>query len=384
MAIIDKRKSGKNKSVDNRQRFIKRYKHNIKKSIEDQSGSITDSTKGRKAIIDTKDLQEPDFNFDTNTGSNDRVLPGNKEFKSGDKIRKPKNQDSAHGSGGGNGGGGEDQFSFVLSKEEFIDLYFSDLALPNFIKQSLKDNKKHKMVRAGYSKDGIPPRLDILKTFKQSIARRIASQEENPRFLDDIDLRFKYFVKKPFPICQAHVFFLMDVSGSMGQYEKDLAKKFFTLLYLFLNKEYEKVTVTFVRHTEEAKAVTETEFFHSRESGGTIVSQGLKLINEIIDTTLNLNEINVYIAQASDGDNFRDDDEPCVIELEKVLNKVQYFAYIQTEESNRAAYKKRNDIDDLFDLYNVVAQHHEKLNLKRVNSPAEIYPVLKELFSKDN
>lgn len=381
MTIIDKRKAGKNKSVENRQRFIKRYKQHIKKSIEENDGSVSDAANNRRAKISKKDLKEPDFNLDSDTGRHKRVLPGNKQFESGDRISKgSKSGKRAGKEGGGDSGEEEDSFSFVLTKDEFIDIYFSELALPDFIKQSLKDTKKMKWLRSGYSKEGIPPRLDILKTFKQAIARRIAT--ESSRFLDEIDLRYKHFVKKPVPILHAHVFFLMDVSGSMGEYEKMLAKKFFTLLYMFLNKEYEKIEVSFIRHTTDAQEVTEYEFFYSRESGGTIVSTGLRLVNEIINDRINLSETNVYVAQASDGDNYYNDETACMEELQKLLEKVQYFAYIQTEEEERAEYKAEHDLDDLFDLYGLAAQENRKLNIKRIFSPEDIYPVFKELFSK--
>jgi len=391
MTIIDKRKSGKNKSVDNRQRFVKRYKQHIKKSIEEDAakGSITDSTKKRKATVSNKDLAEPEFSLDPKTGKSQRVLPGNKEYSAGDRIRKD-NSSSGRGTGGSNSGGGEDEFSFVLSEEEFIEIYFSEMALPNFIKQSLKDTKKYKLVRSGYSKDGIPPRLDLLKTFKQAIARKVAAKahkeetDHKSPFLDDIDMRYKHFTRKPFPIRHAKVFFLMDVSGSMGEYEKSMAKKFFVLLYLFLKREYDKVDVSFVRHTEEAKEVTEEKFFYSRESGGTIVSKGLAIINDIIDKDVKLHETNVYVAQASDGDNWYSDEAECEAELRSLLDKVQYFAYIQTESEERQLWKEDNDAEDLYDLYDKVAQDNPKLNIRKVNNPTEIYPVLKDLFKKEH
>lgn len=376
MTIIDKRKSGKNKSVENRQRFVKRYKNHIKKSIHEQDGSVTDGPSNRRVKISKKDLHEPDFNLDPSTGRGQRVLPGNKDFGVGDRIRKPESG-QGRGTSGGNGGGGEDDFSFVLTKDEFIDIYFSEMELPNFIKKSLKDNSKTKLVRAGYTKEGIPPRLDILKTVKQSIARRVATGSE--RFLDEIDLRYKLFVQKPFPIKSAHVFFLMDVSGSMGEYEKMLAKKFFMLLHLFLTTQYEKISVTFVRHTESASEVTENEFFYSRESGGTIVSVGLAKVNEIIDTKVNLNETNVYVAQASDGDNWFSDQIQCVDQLETLLDKVQYMAYIQTETDAVSAW--RGGEDSLIDTYMRVS--NKKLNCRRVANPQDVYPVLKDLFKKE-
>lgn len=381
MNIIDKRKSGKNQSVGNRQKFIKRYKDKIKESI-DQSGNITDSLSKRKATVSKRDIDEPDFNLDPTTGKRSRVYPGNKKYSVGNTIKKDKKKAGQRG----NAGQGEDDFNFVLTKEEFMSLYFEDMALPDFVKKSLKDNSVYKMVRSGFSKEGIPPRLDVLRTFKQAIARHIATSEnedETEIELDDVDLRYKYFVKKPIPMVKAHIFFLMDVSGSMGEHEKTLAKKFFLLFYLFLNKEYEKVDITFVRHTEDAKECTEQEFFYSTESGGTIVSEGLKLVNKIIDEKVDINQVNVYVAQASDGDNWSSDSGDCLEQLESLLQKVQYFAYVQVEDEYRMEMKKSMDWEDLYDLYKYVAQSQPKLNIKRVIEPEDVYPVLKELFAKE-
>ncbi len=381
MTIIDKRKSGKNQSAGNRQRFVKRYKEQIKRSIDAQSGSITDSLKGRKATVSKKDINEPDFNLDTSTGRGKRVLPGNKQFNVGDKISKRKTGDKK-GTSGSQDGEGVDEFTFVLTKEEFIELYFEDMALPDFIKKSMKNTNQYKLTRAGFTTEGIPPRLDIIKTFKQSMARRIATKSN--RYLDDLDLRYRLFIKKPFPILSAHIFFLIDVSGSMGEFEKLLAKKFFLLLYLFLNKEYEKVEITFIRHTQDAQECSEQEFFYSQETGGTIVSEGLKLINSIIDERIDLAETNVYVAQASDGDNWWDDALTCLNELEKVLGKVQYFAYIQTEDIDRFNYKQaQSNHKDLFDFYALELKNHKNLSIVRAHRQEDIYPVIKQLFSKD-
>lgn len=380
MSIIDKRNMGKNKSINNRQKFIKRYKNVIYKSIHDTT--ITDATKSKTATINKKDLREPCFNLDTSSGRIKRILPGNRTFKVGDRVNK--NKSSVKGEGGGGQQGRElDEFTFVLTKEEFISIYFEDMCLPNFIKKSLKDSYKFKLARSGYSKDGIPPRLDLLKTFKQSLARKIATKSDT-RFLDPFDLRYKYYTQKPFPILQAHIFFLMDVSGSMGEFEKTIAKKFFLLLYLFLTKEYEKVTFSFIRHTTEAQECSEEEFFYSTESGGTIISSGLGLINKIIDERLNLNECNIYVAQASDGDNLTSDIVDCAKELLEVIDKVQYFSYIQTENAEVTNWKREYNIEDLYDVYEMVAKENKKLNIKRVHDMAEVFPVLKNLFSSEN
>jgi len=172
----------------------------------------------------------------------------------------------------------------------------------------------------------------------------------------------------------------MDVSGSMGEHEKLLAKKFFLLFYLFLEKEYKTVEIIFIRHTQEAKEVDENEFFYGRVTGGTIVSSGLNLINKIIEDRIDENTSNIYVAQASDGDNFENDGE-CVEALTVLLAKVQYFAYVQTEDFRRRQTKMKYDIKDLWDTYGKVGD--KKLNKGRLYSPTDVYPVLRNLFKKE-
>lgn len=381
MSITDKRAAGKNKSVGNRQKFIKRYKQRIKRSVDDiaDSKGITDVLTDRKITIDNDEIDEPNFGFDPKTGEKDFVAPGNKNLQKGDKIYdKPESDED--GTAGSEEGEGLDGFSFVLTKEEFLDLYFSDMELPDFIKESLAGSNKYKFKRTGYSKDGIPPRLDLLKTLKQAMARRIATKSD--RYLDDIDLRYKHFTKQPFPVKHATMILLMDVSGSMGEFEKMVAKKFFLLLYLFLHKVYKNVDVIFVAHTQDAKEVTEHEFFYGQETGGTIVSSGLTLVRDIIKNRLNLDTTNVYIAQASDGDNWERDDNLPESLLTELLGMVQYFAYIQTEHSERLRIKQTYNIKDLMTVYSKLAETHRNMQARHVTAEDEVYPVLRSLFEK--
>ncbi len=414
MTIVDRRKTSKNKSVGNRQKFIKRYKSRIKRSVDEIASEkgITDVLRDRKITIDQDEIEEPAFNFDMSTGKRDVVFTGNKTLQKGDKVTRPP-QSEEEGTEGSEDGEGLDDFTFTLTKEEFLELYFSDMQLPDFIKESMKGNVKYKQKRSGYSKEGIPPRLDLLKTLKQSMARRIATKskcecvhtlEQNlslkrrvevqglkcekctgtgikaQRYLDDIDLRYKHFTKHPFPVKQATMILLMDVSGSMGEFEKGLAKKFFLLLYLFLNKMYKQVDLIFISHTQEAAEVTEHEFFYGQESGGTIVSSGLKLAKDIIDGRIDLNTTNVYISQASDGDNWSGDDEIAASLVEDLLSKVQYFTYIQTEEASRKERKQRYGIKDVMTLYKELEATHKNLKARHVCEESEVYPVLRSLF----
>lgn len=410
MSITDKRKAGNNKSVGNRQKFLKRYKSRIKRSVEDIASDkgITDVLKDRKITINKDDIQEPNFNFDLSTGERDMVFPGNKDKSIGDRIYRPE-EGEGQGTEGSEDGEGLDDFSFTLTKDEFLDLYFSDMQLPDFVKESMKGSTKVKWKRTGYSKDGIPPRLDLVKTLKQGMARRIATKKvcecvpklsasqwaatgnddclkcegtgiKRQRYLDDVDLRYKHFTKQPFPVRQATMICLMDVSGSMGEFEKMLAKKFFLLLYLFLHKVYKNVEVIFVSHTQEAQEVTEHEFFYGQETGGTIVSAGLDLVNRIIDERIDTTTTNVYISQASDGDNWGGDENLSTSILEQLLSKVQYFAYIQTEDARRRDQKARYGVKDLMHLYEGIAKAHKNLQARHVSNESEVYPVLRSLF----
>jgi uncharacterized sporulation protein YeaH/YhbH (DUF444 family) len=379
MSITDKRKAGNNKSVGNRQKFLKRYKSRIKRSVENIASDkgITDVLKDRKVTIDKDEISEPNFNFDLTTGERDLVFPGNKNKSIGDKIYQPEQEEGA-GIEGSEEGEGLDEFSFTLTKDEFLELYFSDMCLPDFIKESMKGSTKTKWKRTGYSKDGIPPRLDLVKTLKQALARRMATGSK--RYLDDVDLRYKHFTKQPFPVRQATMICLMDVSGSMGEFEKMLAKKFFLLLYLFLHKIYKNVEVIFVSHTIEASEVTEHEFFYGQETGGTVVSSGLELVNNIINERIDLTTTNVYISQASDGDNWTGDDKLSSELLGQLLDKVQYFAYIQTEDPERRRNKEKYKVKDLMHLYDEIARSHKNLQARHVTDESEVYPVLRSLF----
>lgn len=408
MTIVDRRKTGKNKSVGNRQKFIKRYKSRIKRSVDKiaESTGITDILRDRQVTIDQDEIEEPYFGYDMATGERDIILTGNKTLRKGDKVKRPPSSED-EGYDGSDTGEGLDDFTFTLTKEEFLELYFSDMSLPNFIKEAMAGSSKWKLKRSGYSKEGIPPRLDLVKTLKQGLARRIATRVQcdwcacgdvlsvypecerclgtgyvKQRYLDDIDLRYKHFTRHPVPIRQATMILLMDVSGSMGEFEKMLAKKFFLLLYLFLHKVYNEVNVIFISHTQDAKEVTEHEFFYGQETGGTIVSSGLALAKEIIDSRIDLDTTNVYISQASDGDNWEGDEVLTTGLVEELLSKVQYFAYIQTEDARRKEMKARRGVSDVMTLYSELEQTHKNLRAKHVCDESEVYPVLRSLFEE--
>ncbi len=194
-------------------------------------------------------------------------------------------------------------------------------------------------------------------------------------FLDDIDLRYHQQILEPVPCSKAVMFCIMDVSGSMDQATKDLAKRFFILLYLFLDRHYEKTDIVFIRHHTVASEVDEHEFFYSRESGGTVVSSALKLTQEVIDERYPTSEWNIYAAQASDGDNWPDDSARCKQLLDNLLPKLQYFAYVEIAQRDNVLWKSYLSIE---------AEHSDTFAMQHITSAADIYPVLRELFRKQD
>ncbi len=415
--IIDRRLNGKNKSMVNRQRFLRRYRSHIKEAVADAVNrrSITDMDRGEQISIPTKNTHEPRISHGSG-GKQTRVYPGNKQFDTGDELEKPQQGGGGQGSGqASNQGEGEEDFSFYITKDEFLNYIFDDLALPNMVKKSLAQTKNFKTRRAGFVSEGTPNNLSVVKSMRNAHARRIGMGAGKRRklkelqaqladaeaagnaslitelqesiadierrlklipFLDDIDLRYRNQVKVPTPTSKAVMFCLMDVSGSMTQDVKDIAKRFYLLLYLFLEKNYEHIEIVFIRHHTSAKEVDEQEFFYSRETGGTIVSSALKLMHQIVTERYNQGDWNIYAAQASDGDNWDDDSPLCSkILTEELLPQVQYFSYIEITPNQHQA---------LWEAYQTVRSSYKKqFAMAQIRGPEDIFPVFRELFAKE-
>ena len=415
--IIDRRGAGKNKSIGNRERFLRRYKAQIREAVQKAiSGrSIRGIESGESISIPRKDVSEPVFRHGSG-GKREMVHPGNREYVTGDKIQRPG------GGGGGSGGSqasadgeGSDDFVFQLSKEDFMQVFFEDLALPNMVRTQLTETPEYVNRRAGYSADGVPTNIHMVRSMRGALARRItlgakarrelreceaklAAAEADPSarpseikdlkiriealrrridripFLDPIDLRYRHRVKVPVPSSKAVMFCLMDVSSSMDEARKDLAKRFFMLLYLFLNRHYERIDIVFIRHHSQAAEVDEEQFFHSTESGGTVVSSALELADKIRRERYDPQQWNIYMAQASDGDNWADDCSRCREILEQgILPFVRYFAYVQVAEPEQ----------NLWEEYARLAGDHPQFAMRKAGDPADIYPVFRDLFRKE-
>jgi uncharacterized sporulation protein YeaH/YhbH (DUF444 family) len=197
-------------------------------------------------------------------------------------------------------------------------------------------------------------------------------------FLDEVDLRYRYRVAVSAPSARAVMFCLMDVSASMDERKKDLAKRFFTLLYLFLTRKYERVELIFIRHTDEAQEVDEDTFFYDTQSGGTVVFSALELMQQICAARYPKSEWNIYAAQASDGDAFGADPAKSARFLREYLLPIsRYFAYIEVPDDNSPG------TSSLWVEYEQLREPDLNFAMKRVFQPQEIYPVFRDLFRKE-
>jgi uncharacterized sporulation protein YeaH/YhbH (DUF444 family) len=415
--LIDRRLNDKHKSAGNRERFLRRFRAQIKNAVSKalKERGVTDIENGEKISVPVKDISEPIFSH-SQGGIWEQVHPGNREFVKGDEFERPPKSGSGSGAGkASDAGEGEDAFAFELSKEEFLNFFFDDLELPNLVKTQLANIQSFQQVRAGYASEGTPNNIDIIRSLKGAMGRRIALagvsfsrlkelEEELARvlkneehdsslvlvlqeeikqlrarlssipYIDPFDLKYTNRVRRPKPCTQAVMFCVMDVSGSMDEYKKEVAKRFFILLYLFLSRNYEHIEVIFIRHHTQAYEVNEDEFFHARDTGGTVVSSALKLVAKIITERYKPADWNIYIAQASDGDNWDTDSTLCYKLLqEKLMPVTQYYAYIEITEG---------EPQNLWYEYEKLAAEHKHFAMRRLQKASEIYPVFRDLFKK--
>ncbi|HEY4114323.1 MAG TPA: YeaH/YhbH family protein [Rhizomicrobium sp.] len=427
--FIDRRLNPKGKSLGNRQRFLRRARAQIREAVQKslKDAAVADIDKDRKIKISSKGTKEPRFRLDPKSGGeHDFVLPGNKEFMPGDEIKKPRS-----GDGGGSGkqaadyAEGEDDFEFTMTQEEILDIFFEDLELPNLVRTTLKETPSKTWKRAGITTAGSPNQINLIRTMRNAQGRRLALKRPKTEhvqalaaeldaleradqpdrekiaalkerlalleakrkwiaYIDPVDVRFNSFAEQPVPTSQAVMFCLMDVSGSMGEREKDLAKRFYMLLHLFLKRRYDKVDIVFIRHTHDAQEVDEQEFFYSRQSGGTIVSTALDKMLEIQKERYATADWNIYAAQASDGYTQSGDARHCVEMLNNdIMPLCQYYAYIEIlDEREMEVFASEDSGAELWRAYRTVAEGWPNFATKRISKPADIFPVFRELFRK--
>jgi uncharacterized protein len=414
MHIVDRRLNPSGKSLENRQRFLRRAKAlvqgAVKKSSQDRD--IKDVMEGGEVSIPLEGMDEPRFR--RRGGTRDMVLPGNKKFVEGDML--PRSGEGGGGKSEPGQGDGEDAFRFVLSRDEFVDLFLDDLELPDLAKRKLAEAEIEGLHRAGYATSGSPANISVSRTVRLALARRVALRRPRPEtiaqleaelencdearrielmaelaalkakvrripFIDPIDIRYRRFETIRKPAAQAVMFCLMDVSRSMSEHMKDLAKRFYMLLYVFLTRRYRHVEIVFIRHTDQAEEVDEETFFHGPATGGTLVSSALQTMHEIVRSRFRPEDWNIYAAQASDGDNsYSDGDVVGQLLTEMILPVSQFFAYLEVGEPEVSGYDASDS--SLWRLYERLRTDGAPLSMRKVRNRSEIFPVFQELFHR--
>jgi uncharacterized sporulation protein YeaH/YhbH (DUF444 family) len=418
LQLIDRRPNSRGKSDVNRARFLRRYKTQIQGAVKKMIGerSLTDMEKGGEVRVPRKDISEPSFNFGRG-GDREFVLPGNREYAAGDRIPRTERRrrtGSRHRRRRWRRRGRVRVLA--VARRVHADLLRRSRAAQSGAHRA-RQGEKYTSVRSGYAKSGTPANLAVIRTLSQSLARRIAlGGGPHPRdaggrgpvhhragrgplgagrrsvrrarpaaatrgglpFIDEPDLRYRNRVLRPEPVSRAAMFCLMDVSASMDEDKKDLAKRFFTLLYLFLTRKYTEVELVFIRHTDDAEEVDENTFFHDTRTGGTVVLSALELADTIRRERY-ANGWNVYAAQASDGDAFGADPARSARFLrEKLLPATRYYTYLELCASSESEHSST-----LWSEYGRVAEATPNFAMKRASDRSEIYPVFREMFRKE-
>lgn len=425
MMIVDRRPNPQGKSLPNRQRFLARVKAQVRRAVADSIDRrrVSDVGADEEVKVRVAGTGEPAFR-PAGGGDGDYVLPGTGTLDRGDRIPKPQGGGGGRGREAADSGGGEDAFEFTLTREEFLDVFFEELELPRLARTELGEAMLSKPRRAGFSVAGQPTALDVRRTMRNSLARRVALRRPDREdlaaaeqeveqavaagdafrlaaartaldqvvrrmaripFIDPIDVRYARHERTRMPAADAVMFCLMDVSGSMTEHMKGLAKRFFMLLHLFLERKYDRVHVVFIRHTERAQEVDEDTFFRSRETGGTIVSSALTEMLRVQAERFPPSAFNIYVAQASDGDNLHADARVVAELMGRILPLVRYFAYVETGQGEEERFGIARGLEtSLWGTYRAIADTRApQLVMRKLSELRDVWGVFAELFSKE-
>lgn len=383
MSVFTEHKTVADRSASDRRRHKQKIERAIKDGLHDivADESIIGKDGKKKVKIPVRGIKEYRFVYgDNETNSRVGSAPG-KEVRRGQKIGGSPKKEKAPGSQPGNDPG-EEYYEVELTLDEVAQYLFEDLELPDMIKKSLRKTETEKIKRKGYRTKGIIPRLDKKKSAIARIKRKKAASkredfnpEEDFSFCEE-DLTYKHFKNVKRPCTNAVIFFVMDISGSMTQNKKFLARSFFFLLYQFIRSKYEHTEVVFVSHDTSAYEVSEEQFFTRGHSGGTIVSSALEKVQSIISERYHPTNWNIYTFQSSDGDNWPDDTDGCLkalIELKKVC---QLFGYCEIEpDGERSAWQSEFKLSKIYSKYT-----DEKLKIGSIKNKKDIWKAFKSMF----
>ena len=365
-----------------------RHRQKIKDSIRDNIAdilaeeSIIGRDKDKIIKVPIRSIKEYRFIYGENAPG---VAQGTGDQKPGDVVGRANPGEPSVGQGGGDEPG-VDAFETEITLEELINLMFDDLELPELQKKSLRQvMSEDARKRKGKRHAGIRPRLDKRSTAKNRIKRKLAVRgtrgvdfdEEEKRFpFHKDDMRYYHIAPTTKEVSNAVIFCIMDTSGSMGTVKKYLARSFYFLLYQFVKQKYQNVEVVFIAHHTEAKEVTEEEFFHKVESGGTYISSGYKRALDIIEDRYHPSLWNIYAFHCSDGDNFYSDNERAVEAANQLCEVCNLFGYGEIKPSGSAYYS-----GSMLEIFGKIK--HDNFHMIVIEKKEDLWPGFKSFLTKD-
>ena len=383
MSIFKKHNTNADRSASDRRRHKEKIEKAIKEGIHDivAEESIIGQSGKKKIRIPVRGMKEYRFIYDQGNGSKGVGAAPGSDIKKGQKIKDGQKQ-KGNGSGNGKPGNekGEDFYDVEISLDELAKYLFDDLELPELVKKNSAEIFSEKIKRKGYRSKGIRPRLSKKETLKNKIRRKKAAirngtfnPEDDERFtFHDDDLKYKHIDVTKKPITNAVIFFIMDTSGSMTKGKKYLARSFFFLLYQFIRYRYQNIETVFISHTTEANEVSEDDFFKKGSSGGTYISSGLKLANEIANERFNPSSWNVYTFHCSDGENWSEDNPKAVDYMDKLISLSQLAGYIQIKGDNNMWG------EEMAKVFEPLTS--EKFKVLKIKEKKDVWPQFAKLF----
>ncbi|HEU5178702.1 MAG TPA: DUF444 family protein, partial [Burkholderiales bacterium] len=298
----------------------------------------------------------------------------------GDVLQPGKEEGSETGEGGT--GNGEIRFVVELKVDEIVDWLWEELKLPELKPKRSATMDEPDYVREGWDKRGARSRLDRRKTMKEAVKRRAVQENftDDPVGITNDDLRFRQLVKRATPATNAAVIFALDVSGSMDEGQRRLAKQFFFFALQGIRRQYSKVETLFLAHAAEAWEFDESQFFQASSSGGTVTSGVARLALEKMQTRFDPSRYNTYFFYASDGENAAEDREPARAVLAELAQAVNYAGYVET--GGVATFRPRET--QLAELFGELKARGWPVGVSHLASQEDIWRAIREFFTEQS
>jgi len=393
MSIFREHKTTADRSANDRSRHKQKIEKAIKDGITDvvSEESIIGQDGKKKIKIPVRGLKEWQFVYGSAEGQKQTGSAPNTDIQKGQVVKKGQKQGQGQGEGSKAGKDkGEEFYEVEITLDELAEYLFSALNLPELEKKRVRTILEEKPKRHGTRPQGIQPRLDkrtsaIQRIKRLSAARRAGTvevdEEGNEVFpFHENDLRYHHISSKPKEATNAVIFFMMDVSGSMSQDIKFLARSFYFLLYQFLRHKYERTEIVFIGHTTEAFETDEDSFFKRGSSGGTYISSAPELALDIISKRYHPSSWNSYAFHCTDGDNWDDDNAKAFDKYAELASKCQMVGYCEIIPSEIMLKWKLDHRSKLFVMLQALAP---SLRTSLIHGKEDIWPTFKKFFGGD-